>query len=351
MSFVPAIESVDESHDGPRQAPTGEIALPTLTELPATLTAEELRTCFRRRYDHLKALDIEYIFNAHSFEGDLDIVPYGQMHFAFSGEKRLKLQSGGGRSYPSTLPAQADGTHYFPYKYPHDAWCWNGEIQQDFHSGGSSSHVNASKNDWVDSDIYLSNAGIPIGTFDDQGAACQGSCYSRSWTLEVIDQSQDWEVLPRLEFINGAACHVLQSKSRYVKRLWIDPKIDFGVRFKDQCSRPLRSRLRIQNMPHTKWPVLHRTAIRDYRLVGGRVWLPWRLESVQYMNRHSIRSLGRPTNACVWEVQHLAINEEVPESRFKLQFPTGATVMDAVRKRIFKVGEDGTETMVNDLRE
>lgn len=352
MQSNQSAQTDDPHRRGDWDSPTGEITRPTLTDLPATMTAEELCAGFQRRYEGLKALEIEYSFTAHSFEGDERVIPFGQTRFAFMGESRFKAESGGGRHYPKTYPAQADGTHYYPYVFPHDAYFWNGELQREFHAGGIHANIEANKNTWVDHDNFLSGAGIPIKGFEDEAAACAAERCGPPWPLGLIDRPQDWEVLPRLELIDGAVCHVLHSKSRYVERLWIDPEVDFGVRFRDLCSRPLRSRLRIQNVPHTEWPVWNCLSLRDYRLIGGCFWLPWRVESVIYVNRHAIRRpFGRPANACVLSVSRLAVNEDVPQSLFTLQFPAGATVLDAVRKRVFKVGEAGTETMVNDLKE
>ncbi len=319
MSLIQAMEKVRENIAGTYDGPAGEITLPTPTELPASLSPDELRECLRRRYDKLKALEVEYTFNNQVFGGEDRIVPCGRLHFAFSAEKRFKAQSSPCR----------DGE----FVYPHGVWAWDGKVQQTYESESQDAFLDGEQKAWTNCDFYLRTAGIPIGSLEDELANSTKACRPPPWIHRIMGSTDRWRVQSQLELVDGAHCHVVQLGYRH--KIWLDPVIDFAIRFRESYSR----RHVLSN-----WRIIGRYAYRDFRCFADDIWLPWRLESVQYEpNPAAIRKDEQRTRYCIDEAQKLAVNAEVPDSLFSLQFPPGTVVRDKANRKFYRLGDHGEE--------
>jgi hypothetical protein len=287
--------------------------MPLPTDQPAHLTLDQLREGFCHRYDDLWALEVEHSDDTRIFDGDEETIPFGKCHFAFSGEQRYKAQSG---------PCLGDS-----FIFPHYVWAWNGQSQQVYVPEYKNAYLEAQKNSWTDSDVYLETAGIPVGSHAEEWARFRGTCCI-PWIYYFLNESElRWEVASRLEIVDGAACHVVQSGD---KRFWIDPEIGFGVRFRETYRR-------ISIVPFKARRPLNRCALLDYRHVGNRIWLPWRLEVSCYS------MFGQLAWESLREVEALSINEDVPGSLFYSQFPPGTVVRDSVQKRFYRIDEQGNQ--------
>jgi hypothetical protein len=310
-------ENADKNADRSGEVLAGHIAVPEPTNAPAKLTFSELRDALRHRYDDLTALEIEYVFDVKSFDGDLDRVPNGYEHFAFSADKRFKAQS---------------GTHDGKEVYPHAIWAWNGEIQQSLHPIDEQAYIEAEKQDWLDSDMYLSNAGIPVESLDAEWNRVKQSC-CRPWVHHLFDGRWHWEVMPKLEIVDGCHCHLLVANGRL--RVWVDADLGFAIRF-------------------LEWPDLARSAFRDFRRIGNAMWLPWRTETVQYTRAHSSpgpSESNQPAYTAVHEIQRMAVNADVSDELFTLQFSAGTVVRDQAHKRFYQIGDNNEEIKLGDWPE
>jgi len=305
-----------------------QIGLPVRTDLPAALTFKQLREAVRHRFDPLNALEIEYVFEQWRIEDDDRNVPYGEKHFAFSGPKRFKAQS----------IIELDGS-YVPVSH---IWAWDGAVQQSFQCRSNDAYIKVERDNWTDHDIYLNNVGIPVVSPEEDWKRAKPTC-SRSWLhLLLFDRRWRWTVLPHLEVVDGAACYVIESKGR--ERLWLDPTLDFAARLYE-------NRWHGRNLKDDDWPVMNRTAFRDFRLANNGIWLPWRYELVGYnFDRSYDVPFGQPWSTVVSEIRRAAVNEDVPDSLFTLQYPAGTVVRDAVRKRFYRVGENGEEVSMGDWK-
>ena len=325
-NVVKSLESSCETQSSyPGGGELGLILLPTPVNTTASLISDELRAGLLGRYERLRALEIEYTQNTRSFDGDELRIPCGQHHFAFLDNKRFK--------------AQSNAALREPFFYPDVVWAWDGQVQRTHNPRNQSGYVESEFEQFSDLDLYLGNVGIPLGR-DQPNVAARRPTRIPPWEYTLNDDSLDWEVLPKLEVVDGAACHVLQSNRK--EKIWIDPEIGFGIR-RREFYRRLRDALR------EKWPVSGQSAFRDYRLAGGEIWLPWRIEVVTYVTDPAIDlAYERPAFSSVYEVQRIAINAEVPDRLFSLQFPPETVVRDKANRKFYQLGDQGDEIKLGD---
>jgi hypothetical protein len=148
-----------------------------------------------------------------------------------------------------------------------------------------------------------------------------------------------WRVLPNLEVVDGAPCCVVESKGK--DRLWLDPALNFAARFYEIHWRDAK-------LKFDDWPVMSRLAIRDFRRATNGFWFPWRYEMAQYAFDHSHDGpVGEPSLIGISEIRRIAVNDEVPDSLFTLQYPPGTVVRDAVRQHFYRVGENGEHLTIS----
>ncbi len=91
-----------------------------------------------------------------------------------------------------------------------------------------------------------------------------------------------------------------------------------------------------------------RVAFSDHRRTTDGCWLPCRINVVGYFYDEKDSRFGDPFRCDVRRIKRLAVNEDVPESLFALEYPVGTVVRDAVRKHYYRVGENGEELKISD---
>ncbi|HEX4415110.1 MAG TPA: hypothetical protein VH107_15845, partial [Lacipirellulaceae bacterium] len=227
----------------------GSLAIPT--DMPAILSAAQVVAGIRKRFDQLWALEVEDEFLTESFEDNDRLVPFGRHHYAFSGCKRLNSQSG-------------QFVENGPCLFPCGVWAWNGSLQQNLQAFDQCAYLSAKKYDWVDKSFYLSNAGIPVGSLDEEIKRLKNSCM-RTWVIELFDSRRRWKVLSNLEIVDGAHCHVLVDGGQY--KMWIDPSLGFAARLFEIYLHAAASK--------AERPLLNRVVYRDFRHMHDDFWAPW----------------------------------------------------------------------------
>ncbi len=200
--------------DNADREPTTKIAPAIPTGIPAFLTATQICDGIHHRYDRIHALEIEYDYTSRTFVEDERHVPFAEYHFAFSGPNRFKAQS----------IVTTDGR----YVYPHHFWAWDAQLQQNFNVDSKDAYIKTEKDEWVEHDIYLSTAGVPIESFEQEWAHVKGTCI-RPWLYQFVDRRWHGKCFRASKWSTVRMCHVLQSK--FKDKVWIDPEIGFGVRF------------------------------------------------------------------------------------------------------------------------
>ena len=235
--------------------------------------------------------------------------------------------------------AQSNAAVYEPFFYPDVVWAWDGQVQRTHNPRNQNGYVESEFEQFSDLDLYLGKVRIPLRRDEPNVAARRPTCVP-PWEYTLNDDALDWEALPQLEVVDGAACHVLQSNRQ--EKIWIDAEIGFGIRFREFCRR-------LRDASSEKWPVSGQSAFRDYRLAGGEIWLPWRIEVVTYVTDPAFDlTYGLPASSSVYEVQRIAINAEVPDSLFSLQFPPGTVVRDKANRKFYRLGDQGEEIKLGD---
>jgi hypothetical protein len=145
-------------------------------------------------------------------------------------------------------------------------------------------------------------------------------------------------VLPQLELVDGAHCHVVKVGTQ--QKIWIDPMIGFAVRF---CEFYRWSPIPL------KLVLSYQCVQRDFRCHRDDIWLPWRLEYLSFeANRAGFMSSGIRSRFSIDEVQKLAVNGDVSDNLFNMQYPHGTTVCDSVNRKFYRIGDNGEEIKLGD---
>jgi hypothetical protein len=309
-----ALEDYTRPSNGNDNADRADIALPTTTDEPAILTRQQLRKGVRDRFHGLRAFEVEYASYQRSFEGDESIVPHSWRHFAVKDEKRFTAHSNSRiRAYDGNKTCHIAGAMIFLKR-------------------------GKQKQPSLDQDGFLGTVEIPLaGT--SRRRALRTISY---WLTDLNTVVLGWRVLRRLELVDGVPCHVLDSR-RMGQRLWIDPKTGFAIRFREWY---VPSRKASAN----ERAVYCRCAYRNFSRVGNRVWLPWRIETVWYSSDFKLHAgQQKPKLVARYEVRRLAVNEDIPDSLFTPQLHAGALVVDYVRTRRYRIGENNEEIDCSEL--
>jgi len=298
------------------------IALPQPTEKPATFAFEQLRDGIRQYYREIKAIEVEYeqttdVVSAEP--GDEHVIPRAMHRFASRGEKRLCCGS-----YPPRGKAGATlelgSTHAF-----------NGDYYQVYTPAEKTGFIARSKDPFVDSDAYMRALAIPVS--DRDGSFVSRTEYFFPYVLDHADF--EWKVSPKLEIVDGAECHVLESKFR--QRIRVDPRIGYAMRFRERYW-PVKDR------PANQLPLGVRNLFSSYRQLADGIRLPQRIDSVQYTSPSLPENLwNRVRFVVVRQAAKLAINEQVEDSLFTLSFPSGTVVTDTIRNRAYRIGSANEE--------
>lgn len=296
----------------------GKLAFPTEIDKPAVLTIAQLREGISRQYGRIHAIEVTYQQNTRVF-GDRAESPAVIRHFAFKGEKRFLAVT---TDLADTSYHQAGSTYAF-----------DETRQQDYHAKTKSGVIAGpvDKQNVVDVDGYVYALAIPLT--DAERAAAATSQYFLPYALGI--RESDWEVEPKLMLVGGAECHVVVSK--YNQRIWIDPAVGFGIRFRERF-QPLNDK------PRDEWPLETRYVFRDFEEIEAGLWLPKAVECIAYAGAGEPKNRwNHPAYNTLCRVSALAVNDHVSDSLFVLSFPPGTVVQDIVRKRVYRVGNANEE--------
>lgn len=322
--LMSVLNAAEQSQFGDAYVPTGDIELPILSEVVASYGVDEILQGVIARFDRLRAMEVEYHQHTRSFDWSEHSIPFGRYHFGFSGCKRFLAQSNAGNREA--------------FVYPHVVWAWNGRIQQTLDPEDSCAYIESDFMDFIKRDLYTMTVSIPT-SLDSETHARQRGDPAQVWKQWLLDKSREWVVLPQMEMVDGAACHVLRSQDR--GKLWIDPSIDYAVRFRES-HRHLRS------LTIDEWPLSSRCAFRDYRCIDG-IWLPWRVEVVRYVDDPAFDTIfGQPASASIYVVEQMSINESVSDQLFTLSLTPGTIVRDKVNRLFYRIGDSGEQIKLGD---
>ncbi|HVC99371.1 MAG TPA: hypothetical protein VND64_37240 [Pirellulales bacterium] len=298
------------------------MTLPQPADTPATLSFEQIRNAIRARHATIKAMEVEYEFTTDVQYRDpmlREPVPRIVQHFAFKGEKRF-----------SSLSAPPRGDVNGPLAVDL-ALTFDGAVAQRYFPRGGEGSLDTHKEMSIDADNYVAMLAIPLT--DSQRSLASESDEFLPFALDRAEA--EWRVAPNLEIVDGARCHVLVSKHR--QRIWVDPSIGFAMRFRELHQR-------VGGRPVDQWPLMSREAFRAYRDVQDEIWLPQRVETIDFVSARAPENLwNRELARKLLTVTKLAVNEQVADSLFKLSFPTGTLVNDHVHHRAYRIGNANEE--------
>jgi hypothetical protein len=309
-------------------------ALPPLPEpldRPATLTFEELRQGIRKYYGRIQALEVEYdLYQVHGtqLEGlpqERDIVPEARRRFAMKGEGRYVEAD-------AVFPGQEDQTK----RDKHTA-AYEGTNFRMYRPGNREGQIMKDKHRSIDLDFFAASLFLPIS--DDARASLAQTSFYLPYALDFSPEGEKahfWSVRPKLESVDGAPCHVLESKE--MDRIWVDPALGFAIRFRD-------NRHTLQEIPPSDWPLMQRIHLADYTEITPQIWLPKRVEVVTFAHARSPQNFwNRPNVVQLMTASMVKVNEQVPESLFFFNFPPGTMVTDYIDKKHYRVtGKEGEE--------
>lgn len=304
--------------------PSSQLIPLMLADGPAKLNAAQILAGMRHRFDRLAAFEVECDFVQKSFQGDDKLVPFGRSHYAFSGHKRFSSQSG-------------QHLENSPCIFPHAVSAWNGTVQQRYQTFDKSAYLEAEKDDWVDFSFYLNNAAIPIGSVDEEIARLRPSC-QRTYIFELFEPRRSWKVLPELEIVDDAICHVLLDSDQL--KLWIDPELGFAVRLLEYSWGKIVNGRR---------QILSRTEFRDFRSTRGDFYASFQINMAGYDRMRNVESpSGELFSISNYNVRKVAANSDVDDELFTLKYPLGTVVRDKADQRFYRVGDNDEQITLGD---
>jgi len=301
------------------QEPPRDLTLPAEIDKPSVLTFEELRDGIRRRYADIQGLEVEYVQTIRPINLDIQVVPACSCHFALKGEKRL-------RSTAEIADGKQSASGASIYAFDESS-------VQEYLPGSSRGRIKdpIEKPTIIDQDPYAHALAIPLS--DLERASVASTDYLLPYALDVIDSG--WKVQPKLSLVDGAECHVLES--RFKQRIWVDPTIGFAIRFREIYQR-------IKGRPANEWPLQSRREFRDFQKMSAAVWLPRNI-SIESFNsaKQPEDRWNQPSFYLFHRVSKLALNDEVSDSLFTIRFPVGTVVRDRLHDRYYRIGSANEE--------
>lgn len=320
-------------------APIAADAIPDITRpvpstTPATLTSAELREGICRTLKKIHAIDAEYtdLCRLTPTHGSFaSTIPFVFNHEAHKGDRRFAFRRT--LEYPHRGDLAADiaarpgpGETYRVY---------DGHIQRYFHEFVRQGGILASKDGSADAHTYPLALGIPI--IDDVRALPQEVRVWAGWPPDVYMAPEvNWAVEASCELVDGVPCHVIVEPALGFRK-WIDPAAGFATRFSETSRRD-------EDSGAVTAGIKSRDLQSDLREVAPGIWLPFVMVSVKYSQASDAAAQEMSV-----EERHdtvavrLAVNDDVPDSLFKLSFPPGTVVSDTVRDVAYVVGENGEE--------
>ena len=334
-SLTAAIVALVSALTAASAEPIPDVELPTATNIPATLSFAEIRAGLLGSLSRIKALDAEYTQLSRVSElhvAALTIVPYTFSREAFKGESSFEFMRRLKYPYEGNLEADIAaapglGEHIRVY---------DGSVQRCYRPYGlSSAGVYERKDGSADAQVFTHALGLPIS---DNARAQKGEIRVwAGWPPDVYDHpGLAWVVEPMCERVDGKVCHVI-SEPTLGERQWIDPAIGYVVRFHEKQPREDPWRPAGEGVKYRAWH-------SDFKEVAAGIWLPFRLRSVTYaIGDAAAQQTGSIVNRDDIVALRLAVNDDVPDSLFKLSFQPGTYVTDEVRGVTYTVGENGEE--------
>jgi len=311
-----------------------DIALPIPSSTPATLSFPELREGMIRSIRSIRALDAEFthlVRLASTNPSAAEVIPYTFNREAHKGEQRYKFHR------TLQYPHRDDLTADIAAKPGFNEYVrvFDGKDQRyysEFSSRGGILGVKDLSADWL---AYPLALGIII--IDDLRAMSKEDKIWAGWPPDVYEGAGlEWKVESLCETVDGVTCHVIRETS-LGSRKWIDPEAGFAVRFFEKRRRDPTSGAMTTEVDL-------RSSHSDLRKVAPGIWLPYQLVTVKYA-----RPLKGSTQSNIVEDRHdiiavrLCVNDDVPDSLFKLDFPPGTIVSDEIRGVSFTIGKNGEE--------
>jgi hypothetical protein len=296
-----------------------ELDLPKPTDKPATMSFDELKAAMTSYYTRLKAVEVTHDQITHDFHSDAKPIPHMTYHFAMKGENRFRSQFLGGKEQTEEDLQQAMIESF------------NGDEARNYLPGSRRGTVTAEKDRMIDEDGYLQALGIPLT--NRERADTVKSHFLLPTALNIEDC--DWKVRPMLETIDGADCHVLESK--YRQAIWVDPQIGCAMRFRESYQF-------VKNTPKDDWPLQLRYSFQDYAQLKEDLYLPRLVRIISFMAARQPTNLwNQPNYITTHKTTRLAVNDDVPDSLFTFSFPTGSEVRNEVNNRYYRVGDTNEE--------
>ncbi|MEI7861565.1 MAG: hypothetical protein WCJ21_03000 [Planctomycetota bacterium] len=318
--------------------PIPDVELPAATNIPATLSFAEIRAGLLGSLTRIKALDAEFtqlsrVSALH--EAALTIVPYIFSRQSFKGERRYVFRRRLKYPYEGNLKADIAAAPGLG----EDIRVYDGSVQRCYSpyglSGVAGANIYSKKDGSADAQCYPGALGLAIA---DNVRAQKGEIRVwAGWPPDLYDHSGlAWVVEPMCERVDGKVCHVI-SEPTLGERKWIDPAIGYVVRFHEKKPREDPWRPAGEGVNYRSWH-------SDFREVAAGIWLPFRLRSVKYAIGDA--AAQQPGSIVLLDdivAVRLAVNDDVPDSLFKLSFQPGTYVTDFVRGVLYRVGENGEE--------
>lgn len=316
LAVVLGIDCTLETLQAQSDATPVAVGVPEKTEQPAVLTFVQIRESIRSYYGRLTALEVDYQQRSRSIRSVEQIVPTMNYHFAMKNEKRYKAQSEGDTAARKQAAQQ-------PLTLAYD-----GNVEQSFRPADKLATIVAQKQDFTDIDAYTQT--LAIAATDSERASVGSSSFFMPSALDAPDC--EWRVQATLERFDGADCHVLV-EAKHGQRILVDAKLGCAMRFREIAQA-------IDGAPVSSWPLQTRYAFREYKLCADNLWMPMAIHFVAYVSTRAPENLwNRPSIQSSLVAKRIAVNDEVQDSLFTLNYPIGTQVNDQVHGRFYRIGD------------
>lgn len=317
----------------------------TPTTEPSRLSSNQLIEGVRKYYEDLKAVNVEYEMFQESAKDirDAEVAPQPELtpetrrQFAMKGEKRLVQTTEQGEVIYN-LPSGPERRT----KEMKRIWTYDGENSRSLEPDEKIAAIRSGKQGGTDMDFYMNALYVP--TSDSDIGETANTAFYLPYALDKTSGISEgtgpfWSVRGKLETVDGAACHVLESRDG--DRLWIDPEIGFAIRLR-------KLPFRLSKIPRAEWPLMEQTLFAEFRELKPGVWLPFEIAVIHFSHARAPRNMwNKASSVQQIRVVNAAVNEDVPDQLFALDFPSGTRVSDFVNERHYRVGD--TEADLLDL--
>ncbi len=277
------------------------------TNIPSTLTVEELSKGVQTSLDKIKSIDVKYRdswLRLIESEEELVMKQQGRLgqanwsasfRYAMLGDKRLALRSDSLR--PSFInPAKR------PVTDQSILMLWNGQQMKRFDTIDDSGEIAEKKS-------------VQIEKAKDSYFRFIGFGYQSNGEDQILKTLSRYRVLPKLQSVDGFPCYVISSGRDMI---WIDDQHGFCVRRRVMFTGHDLSDAKLSQLRYCK----------DFSEAAPGIWWPKQCSAITYLaafdwyagdnDIHDIRQIS---------VDKLQIND-VPAATFEYKFPVGTFVAD-----------------------